>query len=94
MASSANAIDDTFHDLPAEHGQPPPVESTSGNVSTGRSRSYRLPLRFLDSEVGRTEERSDNVPAIDPVPETQRCRSFASLDPAYFDCAQKAVRTA
>lgn len=35
------------------------------------------------SHVGRTEERSDDVPAINPVAEQHRCRSGVSLDLAY-----------
>ncbi|MDA0587500.1 MAG: hypothetical protein O2820_09485 [Planctomycetota bacterium] len=36
-------------------------------------------------EVGRTEEHSDDVPAFAYSRESQRCRSGASLDPAYSE---------
>ena len=43
-----------------------------------------IPLTGSNEKVGRTEERSDDVPAL-AVPTDSDCRSGASLDPAYAE---------
>jgi hypothetical protein len=49
------------------------------------SRIYRDRFfpQTVEKGVGRTEERSDDVPASTMTGETWDCRSSASLDPAY-----------